>query len=163
MNHGVPPLRPPGCLAECWAVSFPESGGFHLIPGGCFCWGLASCFYHEINGHLKFSAEQVILLLSNAPLIICGYRNAGGLILSRSQLFPPREWSRALSSYALLSCSFQDNRSSQRQSPPFSKTLPSKPSWPSAKARLASTLPTSTSLPKPQVPPKPKDLEDEVK
>ncbi|XP_023375608.1 B-cell linker protein [Pteropus vampyrus] len=55
-----------------------------------------------------------------------------------------------------------DNRSSQRQSPPFSKTLPCKPSWPSAKARLASTMPISTSLPKPQVPPKPKDLEDEA-
>ncbi|XP_044772046.1 B-cell linker protein isoform X1 [Neomonachus schauinslandi] len=57
-----------------------------------------------------------------------------------------------------------DNRSSQRQSPPFSKTLPSKPDWPSAKAkaRLTSTLPTLTSLQKPQVPPKPKELEDEV-
>ena len=59
-------------------------------------------------------------------------------------------------------CSFQDNRSSQRQSPPFSKTLPSKPNWPSAKTRLTSTLPALTSLQKPQVPPKPKDLEDEV-
>lgn len=58
---------------------------------------------------------------------------------------------------------YADNRSSQRQSPPpFSKTLPSKPSWPSAKARLASTMPSSTSLQKPQVPPKPKDLEDEA-
>uniref|UniRef100_A0A8D1ZRG8 B cell linker n=1 Tax=Sus scrofa TaxID=9823 RepID=A0A8D1ZRG8_PIG len=63
---------------------------------------------------------------------------------------------------------YVDNRSSQRQSPPFSKTLPSKPSWPSAKARLvalpaAATLPAPTSLPKPQVPPKPKDLlEDEA-
>uniref|UniRef100_A0A671F6R7 B cell linker n=1 Tax=Rhinolophus ferrumequinum TaxID=59479 RepID=A0A671F6R7_RHIFE len=57
---------------------------------------------------------------------------------------------------------YVDNRSSQRQSPPFSKTLPSKPSWPSGKARLASTLPAPTSLPKPQVPPKPKDLEDEA-
>ncbi|XP_032167615.1 B-cell linker protein isoform X12 [Mustela erminea] len=57
-----------------------------------------------------------------------------------------------------------DNRSSQRQSPPFSKTLPSKPDWPSAKARarVASTLPALTSLQKPQVPPKPKELEDEV-
>uniref|UniRef100_G1L0E9 B cell linker n=1 Tax=Ailuropoda melanoleuca TaxID=9646 RepID=G1L0E9_AILME len=57
-----------------------------------------------------------------------------------------------------------DNRSSQRQSPPFSRTLPSKPDWPSAKAkaRLTSTLPTLTSLQKPQVPPKPKELEDEV-
>ncbi|XP_066096085.1 B-cell linker protein [Saccopteryx bilineata] len=53
-----------------------------------------------------------------------------------------------------------DNRSSQRQSPPFSKTLPSKPSWPSAKTKGASTLPTI--LQKPQVPPKPKDLEDEA-
>ncbi|KAG8523533.1 B-cell linker protein, partial [Galemys pyrenaicus] len=68
---------------------------------------------------------------------------------------------------------YVDNRSSQRQSPPFSKTLPSKPSWPSAKTRLASTLPASTlpasnlpaltSLQKPQVPPKPKELlEDEA-
>lgn len=57
---------------------------------------------------------------------------------------------------------YVDNRSSQRQSPPFNKTLPSKPSWPSAKARLASTMPTSMSLQKPQVPPKPKDLEDEA-
>uniref|UniRef100_A0A8D1ND59 B cell linker n=1 Tax=Sus scrofa TaxID=9823 RepID=A0A8D1ND59_PIG len=63
---------------------------------------------------------------------------------------------------------YVDNRSSQRQSPPFSKTLPSKPSWPSAKARLvalpaAATLPAPNSLPKPQVPPKPKDLlEDEA-
>lgn len=56
-----------------------------------------------------------------------------------------------------------DNRSSQRESPPFSKTLPSKPNWPSAKARLASTLPALTSLQKPQVPPKPKELlEDEA-
>ncbi|XP_057590249.1 B-cell linker protein isoform X2 [Hippopotamus amphibius kiboko] len=56
---------------------------------------------------------------------------------------------------------YVDNRSSQRQSPPFSKSLPSKPNWPSAKARLASTLPTS--LHKPQVPPKPKELlEDEA-
>uniref|UniRef100_A0A667GG52 B cell linker n=1 Tax=Lynx canadensis TaxID=61383 RepID=A0A667GG52_LYNCA len=55
-----------------------------------------------------------------------------------------------------------DNRSSQRQSPPFSKTLPSKPNWPSAKTRLTSTLPALTSLQKPQVPPKPKDLEDEA-
>ncbi|XP_005885490.1 PREDICTED: B-cell linker protein isoform X4 [Myotis brandtii] len=57
---------------------------------------------------------------------------------------------------------YVDNRSSQRQSPPLNKTLPSKPSWPSAKARLASTMPTSMSLQKPQVPPKPKDLEDEA-
>ncbi|KAL2769507.1 B-cell linker protein isoform 2 [Daubentonia madagascariensis] len=58
---------------------------------------------------------------------------------------------------------YVDNRSSQRQSPPFSKTLPSKPSWPSAKARLISTLPAPTSLQKPQVPPKPKGLpEDEA-
>lgn len=57
---------------------------------------------------------------------------------------------------------YVDNRSSQRQSPPFSKTLPSKPSWPSAKGRLASTMPTSTPLQRPQVPPKPKDLEDEA-
>ncbi|XP_032739354.1 B-cell linker protein isoform X6 [Lontra canadensis] len=57
-----------------------------------------------------------------------------------------------------------DNRSSQRQSPPFSKTLPSKPDWPLAKARarVTSTLPSLTSLQKPQVPPKPKELEDEV-
>nr|XP_020030640.1 B-cell linker protein [Castor canadensis] len=56
-----------------------------------------------------------------------------------------------------------DNRSSQRHCPPFSKTLPSKPSWPSGKARLASTLPAPTSLQKPQVPPKPRDLlEDEA-
>ncbi|OBS72309.1 hypothetical protein A6R68_13116 [Neotoma lepida] len=58
---------------------------------------------------------------------------------------------------------YVDNRSSQRHSPPFSKTLPSKPCWPSAKARLASTLPAPTSLQKPQIPPKPKDLlEDEA-
>ncbi|KAK2501401.1 hypothetical protein MC885_014279 [Smutsia gigantea] len=58
---------------------------------------------------------------------------------------------------------YVDNRSSQRQSPPFSKTLPSKPSWPMAKARLASTLPAPTSLQRPQVPPKPRDLlEDEA-
>nr|XP_012806975.2 B-cell linker protein isoform X1 [Jaculus jaculus] len=58
---------------------------------------------------------------------------------------------------------YADNRSSQRHSPPFSKTLPSKPSWPSAKARLTSTLPVPTSLQKPQVPPKPRDLlEDEA-
>ncbi|XP_045053420.1 B-cell linker protein isoform X2 [Desmodus rotundus] len=55
-----------------------------------------------------------------------------------------------------------DNRSSQRQSPPISQTLPSKPTWPSAKARLTSTLPAPTSLQKPQVPPRPKDLEDEA-
>ncbi|XP_069882611.1 B-cell linker protein [Dipodomys merriami] len=53
---------------------------------------------------------------------------------------------------------YVDNRSSQRQSPPFSKTLPSKPSWPSAKTRLASTMPASTALQKPQVPPKPRGL-----
>lgn len=58
---------------------------------------------------------------------------------------------------------YVDNRSSQRQSPPFSKTLPSKPSWPMAKARLASTLPAPTPLQRPQVPPKPRDLlEDEA-
>ncbi|XP_048194539.1 B-cell linker protein [Perognathus longimembris pacificus] len=57
---------------------------------------------------------------------------------------------------------YVDNRSSQRQSPPLSKTLPSKPSWPSAKTRLASTLPASTALQKPQVPPKPRDLLDEA-
>uniref|UniRef100_A0A3Q1M9A4 B cell linker n=1 Tax=Bos taurus TaxID=9913 RepID=A0A3Q1M9A4_BOVIN len=58
---------------------------------------------------------------------------------------------------------YVDNRSSQRQSPPFSKTLPSKPNWPSAKARLATSLPANTSLHKPQVPPKPKELlEDEA-
>ncbi|KAL6083458.1 hypothetical protein STEG23_033290 [Scotinomys teguina] len=58
---------------------------------------------------------------------------------------------------------YADNRSSQRHSPPFSKTLPSKPSWSSAKARLPSTLPAPTSLQKPQIPPKPKDLlEDEA-
>ncbi|XP_012659131.1 B-cell linker protein [Otolemur garnettii] len=58
---------------------------------------------------------------------------------------------------------YVDNRSSQRQSPPFSKTLPSKPTWPSAKARLISTLPAPTSLQKPQVPPKPRGLpEDEA-
>uniref|UniRef100_A0A8B9YVK9 B cell linker n=1 Tax=Bos mutus grunniens TaxID=30521 RepID=A0A8B9YVK9_BOSMU len=59
---------------------------------------------------------------------------------------------------------YVDNRSSQRQSPPFSKTLPSKPNWPSAKARLATSLPANTSLHKPQVPPKPKELlEDELR
>ncbi|KAM6185470.1 B-cell linker protein isoform 2-T2 [Rhynchocyon petersi] len=58
---------------------------------------------------------------------------------------------------------YVDNRSSQRQSPPISKTLPSKPSWPSTKPRLSCTLPTPTSLQKPQVPPKPKELlEDEA-
>ncbi|KAF6107628.1 B cell linker [Phyllostomus discolor] len=57
---------------------------------------------------------------------------------------------------------YVDNRSSQRQSPPISQTLPSKPTWPSAKARLTSTLPAPTSLQKPQVPPRPKDLEDEA-
>ncbi|XP_006880145.1 PREDICTED: B-cell linker protein isoform X4 [Elephantulus edwardii] len=58
---------------------------------------------------------------------------------------------------------YVDNRSSQRHSPPISKTLPSKPSWPSSKARLSSTLPSSSSLQKPQVPPKPKELlEDEA-
>lgn len=58
---------------------------------------------------------------------------------------------------------YVDNRSSQRHSPPFSKTLPSKPSWPSAKAKLASTLPAPASLHRPQIPPKPKDLlEDEA-
>ncbi|XP_027631065.1 B-cell linker protein isoform X3 [Tupaia chinensis] len=58
---------------------------------------------------------------------------------------------------------YVDNRSSQRQSPPISKTLPSKPSWPSAKARLTSTLPAPASLQRPQVPPKPRDLlEDEA-
>ncbi|XP_051679420.1 B-cell linker protein [Oryctolagus cuniculus] len=56
-----------------------------------------------------------------------------------------------------------DNRLSQRQSPPISKTLPSKPNWPSAKARLASTLPALTALRKPEVPPKPRGLlEDEA-
>ncbi|XP_075389562.1 B-cell linker protein [Tenrec ecaudatus] len=55
-----------------------------------------------------------------------------------------------------------DNRSSQRQSPPVSKTLPSKPSWPSSKARLCTTLPPSpTSLRKPQVPPKPRELQED--
>lgn len=53
---------------------------------------------------------------------------------------------------------YVDNRSSQRQSPPFSKSLPSKPSWPSAKTRLPATLPVPIALKKPQVPPKPKDL-----
>ncbi|XP_040848332.1 B-cell linker protein isoform X5 [Ochotona curzoniae] len=57
---------------------------------------------------------------------------------------------------------YVDNRSSQRQSPPLSKTLPSKPNWPLAKARLASTLPALTTLQKPQVPPKPRELEDEA-
>ncbi|XP_025252684.1 B-cell linker protein isoform X4 [Theropithecus gelada] len=58
---------------------------------------------------------------------------------------------------------YVDNRSSQRHSPPFSKTLPSKPSWPSEKARLTSTLPALTALQKPRVPPKPKGLlEDEA-
>ncbi|XP_062958839.1 B-cell linker protein isoform X4 [Cynocephalus volans] len=58
---------------------------------------------------------------------------------------------------------YADNRSSQRPSPPFSKTLPCKPSWPAVKAKLAATLPAPTSLQKPQVPPKPKDLaEDEA-
>ncbi|XP_006831250.1 PREDICTED: B-cell linker protein [Chrysochloris asiatica] len=56
-----------------------------------------------------------------------------------------------------------DNRSSQRLSPPVSKTLPSKPSWTSSKTRLTSTLPIPTSLQKPQVPPKPRELlEDEA-
>ncbi|XP_010616431.1 B-cell linker protein isoform X2 [Fukomys damarensis] len=53
---------------------------------------------------------------------------------------------------------YADNRSSQRQSPPFSKTFPTKSSWPSAKTRLSSTLPAPRTLPKPQVPPKPRDL-----
>ncbi|XP_076981709.1 B-cell linker protein isoform X2 [Tamandua tetradactyla] len=58
---------------------------------------------------------------------------------------------------------YVDNRSSQRLSPPFSKTLPSKPNWTSGKARLSSTLPSPSSLQKPQVPPKPKELvEDEA-
>uniref|UniRef100_A0A2K5DCS4 B cell linker n=1 Tax=Aotus nancymaae TaxID=37293 RepID=A0A2K5DCS4_AOTNA len=58
---------------------------------------------------------------------------------------------------------YVDNRSSQRHSPPFSKTLPSRPSWPSEKARLTSTLPALTTLQKPQVPAKPKALlEDEA-
>ncbi|XP_037661099.1 B-cell linker protein [Choloepus didactylus] len=58
---------------------------------------------------------------------------------------------------------YVDNRSSQRQSPPCSKTLPSKPNWTSGKARLSSTLPSPPSLQKPQVPPKPKGLlEDEA-
>ncbi|KAK7805767.1 hypothetical protein U0070_024058 [Myodes glareolus] len=58
---------------------------------------------------------------------------------------------------------YVDNRSSQRHSPPFSKSLPSKPSWPPTKTRLTSTLPSPTSLQKPQIPPKPKDLlEDEA-
>uniref|UniRef100_A0A2K5SDC4 B cell linker n=1 Tax=Cebus imitator TaxID=2715852 RepID=A0A2K5SDC4_CEBIM len=58
---------------------------------------------------------------------------------------------------------YVDNRSSQRHSPPFSKTLPSKPSWPSEKARLTSTLPALTTVKKPQVPAKPKGLlEDEA-
>ncbi|MEJ1276396.1 B cell linker [Cricetulus griseus] len=58
---------------------------------------------------------------------------------------------------------YVDNRSSQRHSPPFSKTLPSKPCWPSAKTRMTSTLPAPTCLQKPQIPPKPKDLlEDEA-
>ncbi|XP_071071851.1 B-cell linker protein isoform X2 [Dasypus novemcinctus] len=58
---------------------------------------------------------------------------------------------------------YVDNRSSQRQSPPFSKSLPSKPNWPSAKTRLSSTLPSRSPLQKPQVPPKPKELlEDEA-
>ncbi|XP_054975449.1 B-cell linker protein [Sorex araneus] len=58
---------------------------------------------------------------------------------------------------------YVDNRSSQRQSPPFSKSLPSQPSWPLAKARLPSTLPAPAPLKKPQVPPKPKELlEDEA-
>ncbi|CAK7299723.1 B-cell linker protein [Vulpes lagopus] len=59
---------------------------------------------------------------------------------------------------------YVDNRSSQRQSPTISMTLPSKPDWPppKAKARLTSTLPALTSLQKPQVPPKPRELEDEV-
>ncbi|KAM5271559.1 B-cell linker protein isoform 3-T3 [Ctenodactylus gundi] len=53
---------------------------------------------------------------------------------------------------------YVDNRSSQRQSPPVSKTLPSKPSWPSAKARLTSSMPAPMVLPKPHVLPKPRDL-----
>ncbi|KAM7330193.1 hypothetical protein ACRRTK_011806 [Alexandromys fortis] len=58
---------------------------------------------------------------------------------------------------------YVDNRSSQRHSPPFSKSLPSKPSWPPTKTRLTSTLPSPTALQKPQIPPKPKDLlEDEA-
>nr|XP_031317357.1 B-cell linker protein isoform X1 [Camelus dromedarius] len=56
---------------------------------------------------------------------------------------------------------YVDNRSSQRQSSPISKTLPCKPNWPSAKVRLAATLPAPTSLQKPQVPPKPKELLDD--
>ncbi|EHB01228.1 B-cell linker protein [Heterocephalus glaber] len=56
---------------------------------------------------------------------------------------------------------YVDNRSSQRQSPPSSKTLPNKLSWPSAKTRLSSTLLAPRALPKPQVPPKPRDLHDE--
>ncbi|XP_063101214.1 B-cell linker protein isoform X2 [Cavia porcellus] len=57
---------------------------------------------------------------------------------------------------------YVDNRSSQRQFPLFSKTLPTKPSWPSAKTRISSTLPAPRALPKPQVPPKPRDLQDEA-
>ncbi|CAO2585452.1 B-cell linker protein [Lemmus lemmus] len=58
---------------------------------------------------------------------------------------------------------YVDNRSSQRHSPPFSKSLPSKPTWPPTKTRLTSTLPSPTSLQKPKIPPKPKDLlEDEA-
>uniref|UniRef100_A0A0P6J7T4 B-cell linker protein isoform 2 n=2 Tax=Heterocephalus glaber TaxID=10181 RepID=A0A0P6J7T4_HETGA len=57
---------------------------------------------------------------------------------------------------------YVDNRSSQRQSPPSSKTLPNKLSWPSAKTRLSSTLLAPRALPKPQVPPKPRDLHDEA-
>uniref|UniRef100_H0VLY4 B cell linker n=1 Tax=Cavia porcellus TaxID=10141 RepID=H0VLY4_CAVPO len=57
---------------------------------------------------------------------------------------------------------YVDNRSSQGQFPLFSKTLPTKPSWPSAKTRISSTLPAPRALPKPQVPPKPRDLQDEA-
>ncbi|XP_012368936.2 B-cell linker protein [Octodon degus] len=57
---------------------------------------------------------------------------------------------------------YADNRSSQRRSPPFSKSLPAKPSWPSVQARISSTLPAPRALPKPQVPPKPRDLHDEA-
>ncbi|XP_043840797.1 B-cell linker protein [Dromiciops gliroides] len=56
---------------------------------------------------------------------------------------------------------YADNRSNQRHSPPFSKTLPNKASWPSQNARHSSL---QVPLPqKPQLPPKPKNCsEDEA-
>ncbi|XP_036592260.1 B-cell linker protein isoform X2 [Trichosurus vulpecula] len=56
---------------------------------------------------------------------------------------------------------YADNRSNQRHSPPFSKTLPNKASWPSQKTTLSSL---QVPLPqKPQLSPKSKNcLEDET-